>query len=102
MSARAHDLIKFRVLMAEHYPATKRAKDMVQALETALTMTGDIGNTYNRFYPYSYQNQVHFWDQGIREPVAKMKLWNALGRTVIEGSKAFEVYVPIYAKKDKD
>ena len=88
--------------MAEQSPTAKREIDWGKVLETALTMPGDIGNVYNRFYTYSKHNQVHFWTQGIREPVAKMKLWNALGRTVITGSKAYEVYVPNFAKKDKN
>jgi hypothetical protein len=79
-----------------------REIDWAKVMETALTMPGDVGNIYNRFHTYSKHNQVHFWEQGIREPVAKMKLWNALGRMVIPGSKAYEVYVPIFAKKDKN
>lgn len=86
---------------AEKLPE-QRAIDWGKVMETALTMPGDVGNVYNRFYTYSKHNQVHFWEQGIREPVAKMKLWNALGRMVIPGSKAYEVYVPIFAKKDKN
>jgi hypothetical protein len=31
-----------------------------------------------------------------------MKRWNALGRTVLAGSKAFEIIVPIFARKPKD
>jgi hypothetical protein len=79
-----------------------REIDWGKIIETALDMPGDVGKVYSRFHPYSKHNQVHFWEQGIREPVAKMKLWNALGRTVIVGSKAYEVYVPIFAKKDKN
>jgi hypothetical protein len=57
---------------------------------------------YNRFRTYSYTNQAYLWEQGAREPVASMKVWNALGRTVLAGSKAYEIIVPIFTKKDKE
>ncbi len=34
--------------------------------------------------------------------MATMKRWNALGRTVLAGSKAKEIIVPIFARKPKD
>ncbi len=88
--------------MAERSPATKREIDWGKVIETALDMPGNVGNVYTRFYNYSYANQAYLWMQGAHEPVASMKRWNALGRRVIAGSKAYEIIAPIFAKKDKD
>jgi hypothetical protein len=79
-----------------------REIDLAKILETAMSMPGNVGNVYNRFRTYSYANQAYLWDQGAREPVATLKLWNALGRTVLGGSKAFEIIIPIFARKPKD
>jgi hypothetical protein len=57
---------------------------------------------YNRFYEYSFLNQMFLRMQGVYEPVATMKRWNALGRTVLSGSKAKEIIVPIFARKPKE
>ncbi len=79
-----------------------RAIDWGKIIETAMDMPGNVGNVYNRFYNYSYANQVYLWEQGAREPVATLKRWNALGRTVLAHSKAFEIIVPIHARKDRN
>jgi len=57
---------------------------------------------YNRFYEYSFLNQMFLRMQGVYEPVATMKRWNALGRTVLGGSRAKEIIVPIFARKPKE
>ncbi len=80
----------------------RREIDWAKIIETALNMPGNMGNVYNRFYNYSYANQALLWDQGAREPVASLKRWNFLGRTVLAHSKAFEIIVPIFARKPKD
>jgi hypothetical protein len=79
----------------------RREIDWGKIIETALDMPGNVCNVYTRFYNYSYANQAYLWMQGAREPVASMKRWNALGRRIIAGSKAYEVIAPIFAKKDK-
>src|SRR5260221_12535997 len=40
--------------------------------------------------------------KGVYEPVATMKRWNTIGRTVLSGSKAKEIIVPIFARKPKE
>src|SRR5260370_40333060 len=79
-----------------------REIDWSKIVDTALDMPGNVGNAYNRFYNYSYANQALLWLQGAREPVATLKRWNALGRTVLSGSKAFEIILPIFAKRTDD
>ncbi len=80
----------------------RREIDWGKVIETALDMPGNVGNVYTRFYNYSYANQAYLWMQGAREPVATYKRWQALGRQVLRGSKAYEIIQPIFAKKDKD
>lgn len=69
-----------------------------QLLEEALTMPGSLGNTYNRFYTYSFLNQVLLFQQGVREPVATYKRWADMGRQVQRGSKAKAILRPITVK----
>ncbi len=83
-------------------PSEQRAIDWGKIIETALTSPGNVGNVYNRFYSYSFLNQMYLRMQGVAEPVATLKRWNALGRTVLANSKAFEIIVPIFARKPKD
>lgn len=70
-------------------------------IEKALTLEGSIGNTYNRFYSYSYMNQILLMLQGVNEPVATYKKWLELGRQVKKGSKAKEVVRPYFKKDDE-
>ena len=79
-----------------------REIDWAKIIETALTAPGNVGNVYNRFYEYSFLNQMFLRMQGVYEPVATLKRWNAIGRTVLQGSKAKEVIVPIFARKPKE
>ncbi len=79
-----------------------REIEWAKIIETALTAPGNVSNVYNRFYSYSFLNQMYLRMQGVMEPVATMKRWNALGRTVLGGSKAKEVIVPIFARKPKE
>lgn len=51
-----------------------------ELLQTALTLKGSMGNTYNKFYNYSFTNQVFFMSQGLTEPVANYNVWKKLGR----------------------
>jgi antirestriction protein ArdC len=77
--------------------ATKETKQVQwrELIETALTLEGSIGNTYNRFYDYSHMNQIMLMWQGVFEPIATYKRWQALGRQVKKGSTAKEIVRPI-------
>ena len=67
-------------------------------IDEALTVKGSLGNTYNRFYNYSFMNQIYLWLQGVNEPVATYKVWQANGRQVNKGSKAKMIVRPIFYK----
>ena len=71
-------------------------------MEEALTVEGNIGNVYNRFYSYSFLNQIYLRMQGVREPVATYKRWQALGRHVVKGTRAKEVWRPIFVKRETE
>ncbi len=61
-----------------------------------------MGNTYDRFYNYSYLNQIYLRMQGVQEPVATLKRWNAIGRTVLKGSKAKEIIRPLIVEQKQE
>lgn len=73
--------------------------DWNQLIETALTVEGSVGNTYNRFYDYSFTNQMLLMMQGVCEPVATYKRWQDLGRQVLKGSKAKAIVRPVFIEK---
>lgn len=73
-----------------------------ELIEAALTVPGSLGNTYNRFYQYSFGNQILLWMQGCQEPVATLKRWNDMGRRVKKGSKAKAIYIPRHVKRVED
>jgi antirestriction protein ArdC len=77
--------------------------DWAALIDTALTMPGNVGNTYSRFHNYSWGNIVLLYSQGIEpQPVATYKRWQELGRQVVKGAKAKEIIRPITVKlKDK-
>lgn len=76
--------------------------DWQHLIEKALTMPGNVGNTYNRFYTYSFLNQLLLLEQGVCEPVATYERWKQLGRQVLRGSKAKAIIRPIVVtKKDE-
>lgn len=71
-------------------------------IDKALTMPGNVGNTYNRFYNYSFLNQLLLLEQGVTEPVATYERWKQLGRQVLRGSKAKTIIRPIIVEKTDD
>src|SRR5438270_12160553 len=73
----------------------QRTIDWAKIIETALTTPGNVGNTYNRFYQYSFLNQIYLRMQGVYEPVATYKRWQAIGRQVVKGAKAKEIIWPV-------
>lgn len=77
--------------------------DWAALLEIALTAPGDVGNTYNRFYSYSFTNQMLLLMQGVNEPVATFKRWQSMGRQVQKGSRAKWIVRPVViTKRDED
>lgn len=80
-------------------PSVESKLDWPKLLATALTAPGNVGNTYCRFYDYSWLNQMYLLYQGVLEPVATYKRWQSLGRQVLKGSKAKEIIRPIIIEK---
>ena len=74
--------------------------DWRATLTEALDAPGSLGNTYTRFYNYSFLNQVRLMMQGTFEPVATYKRWQELGRQVRKGSKAKVVLAPVMVSRD--
>jgi len=85
--------------MSHERPQEQRTIDWGKVIETALSAPGNMGNTYDRFYNYSYLNQIYLRMQGVQEPVATLKRWNAIGRTVLKGSKAKEIIRPLIVEQ---
>ena len=88
--------------MSHERPQEQCSIDWGKVIETALTGPGNMGNTYDRFYKYSYLNQIYLRMQGVQEPVATLKRWNAIGRTVLKGSKAKEIIRPLIVEQKQD
>jgi hypothetical protein len=81
---------------------TRREIDWTQLIETALTTPGSVGNVYNRFYEYSFLNQMLLRIQGVHEPVATYQRWQTIGRQVLRGSKAHAIVRPIVIDKKNE
>jgi hypothetical protein len=81
----------------------RRDLDWQALIETALTAPGHLSDSFNRFYSYSFMNQILLLIQGVQEPVATYQRWSAMERQVLKGSKAAEIVRPItIAKKNDD
>jgi antirestriction protein ArdC len=80
----------------------KREIDWRRLIEVALETPGSVGDVYNRFYDYSFLNQMFLRMQGVSEPVATYKRWQSLGRQVLRGSKAYAIVRPIVIEKKND
>ncbi len=74
--------------------------DWRATLTEALNAPGALGNTYTRFYNYSFLNQIRLMMQGVAEPVATYNRWQELGRQVRKGSKAKVVLAPVLVGGD--
>lgn len=87
-----------------HKPTTTHAKEFEwqRLIEVAVSVPGHLGEVYNRFYSYSFLNQVYLLSQGLREPVATYKRWQTLGRQVLRGSKAYAIVRPIVVEQPND
>ena len=82
--------------------AGDRTVDWTQLIETALTAPGSVGDVHNRFYTYSFMNQMLLRMQGVTEPVATYNRWQTLGRQVVKGAKAKTIIRPITIEKKDD
>lgn len=71
---------------------------MTELMNEALNAPGRLSDTYERFWTYSYGNQLWLRMQGAHEPIASYKGWQALGRQVIKGASAYYVLRPITVK----
>jgi hypothetical protein len=71
-------------------------------LEQAMTMPGQLGDTYCRFYQYSLQNQILLWSQGVTEPCAPFSVWKALGRIPVKGGGRAVLHPRPVRKTDDD
>jgi antirestriction protein ArdC len=74
--------------------------DWRATLTEALNAPGALGNTYTRFYNYSFLNQIRLMMQGMFEPVATYNRWQELGRQVRKGSKAKVVLAPVLISRE--
>jgi hypothetical protein len=74
--------------------------DWRATLMEALNAPGALGNTYTRFYNYSFLNQIRLLMQGVAEPVATYNCWHELGRQVRKGSKAKIVLAPVLVGRE--
>lgn len=74
--------------------------DWRATLTEALNAPGSLGDTYRRYYDYSFLNQIRLMMQDVREPVATYNRWHELGRQVSKGSKAKVVLAPVMVNRD--
>ena len=75
--------------------------DWPALLTQALTLPGQMGNTYNRFYRYSFLNQLLLLAQGVTEPCASFKVWKNLGRIPVAGGGRYVRHPAPIKKTDK-
>jgi antirestriction protein ArdC len=88
---------------AETAPSTNNKElNWQRLIDVALDSPGSVGDVYNRFYDYSFLNQMFLRMQGISEPVATYKRWKGLGRHVLRGSKASAVVRPIIINRKNE
>lgn len=83
-------------------PAATTDIDWTATFIEAVNSPGSLGNTYCRFYNYSFLNQIRLMMQGCMEPVATYKRWLELGYQVQKGSRAKAVLAPMIVTKKDD
>lgn len=95
--------------MAERYSRNNerdlrsRNIDWGKIIDHALKTEGSTYGIYDRARNYSTANKMLFAAQGIYEPVASKKIWDSLGRVVLENAKPKDVIVPnIRRWREKD
>lgn len=89
-------------MSAEQLELNGQRLDWNQMMLDVLEVPGGLGNTYNRFYEYSFANQFLLYLQGAREPVATYDRWKAMGRQVQKGEKALSILRPLMGKKQDE
>ena len=83
----------------------KKRPDWNQLFHEALTEPGRVADCYSVFHEYSLGNNVllmmQFRERGVSPaPVATLKRWREkFGRTVVRGSKAFQMLVPVMVNR---
>lgn len=75
--------------------------DWPALLTQALTLPGALGNTYCRFYRYSFLNQMLLLAQGVTEPCASFNVWKSLGRIPVTGGGRYVRHPAPIKKTDK-
>lgn len=75
--------------------------DWPALLTQALTLPGQLGTTYCRFYQYSFQNQILLWSQGVTEPCAPFSVWKSLGRIPVKGGGRYVMHPVPFRKTNK-
>lgn len=70
-----------------------------ELMDQALNLEPGQLQSYNRFYTYSFTNQMLLAMQGVNEPVATYKRWQDMNRQVMKGSKAKAILRPIAYKE---
>ncbi|KMV13872.1 hypothetical protein ACT17_32965 [Mycolicibacterium conceptionense] len=76
--------------------------DWPTLLTQALTLPGQMGTTYCRFYQYSLQNQMLLWAQGVSEPCAPFSVWKRLGRIPVKGGGRYVLHPAPFRKTDEE
>lgn len=76
--------------------------DWGKLIEVAIETPGGVGNVYNRFYEYSFLNQMLLRMQGVDEPVATYKRWQEMGRQVLKASKAHAIVRPVLVSRQNE
>jgi hypothetical protein len=76
--------------------------DWPALLQQALTLPGQMGTTYCRFYQYSLQNQILLWSQGVTEPCAPFGVWKKLGRIPVKGGGRYVLHPRPFRKTDEE
>ncbi|OMC37692.1 hypothetical protein A5742_08645 [Mycolicibacterium fortuitum] len=76
--------------------------DWPALLTQALTLPGQMGTTYCRFYQYSLQNQILLWSQGVSEPCAPFSVWQRLGRIPVKGGGRYVLHPAPFRKRDDE
>lgn len=75
--------------------------DWPALLTQALTLPGQLGSTYCRFYSYSLQNQILLLSQGVTEPCAPFSVWKKLGRIPVKGGGRYVLHPAPFRKVDE-
>lgn len=76
--------------------------DWAALLTQALTLPGQMGRTYCRFYQYSLQNQILLLSQGVTEPCAPFSVWKRLGRIPVKGGGRYVLHPRKFRKTDDE